>query len=289
MSKESSSLQENSVASYYESWESRLGYRLFLHGEKHLGWHEDGIPIPDSEARERTVDVVANRLNLKYKSGLLLLDAGAGLGGPSRHIARSYNAQVEGISVVPFEVKSAQKKVAELACNYHLMSYDNLKFDPDYFDGVYTIETLSHAKDVSKVFSEFYRVLKPGGRIAFFEYTMAPDERFSAGERKISDFAIKTGALWGMYALRHGEFEENLKQQGFEDITVETRTKEVLPSLQRLHKYAHPASVVLKKLGIVGPFRNTLVADDWHTLFEKDLWRLVVVSAQKPGRSNGKT
>ena len=39
-------------------------------------------------------------------------------------------------------------------------------------DRAYAIEATCHAGDVSRVFAEVYRILKPGGLFAFYEWAM---------------------------------------------------------------------------------------------------------------------
>jgi 2-polyprenyl-3-methyl-5-hydroxy-6-metoxy-1,4-benzoquinol methylase len=271
------------VIRYYESIESRLGYRLFLSGEKHLGWHPHGVAINDKVARRLTTYRVFEGLALTDPTSAVLLDAGCGLGGPSRQVAELGPA-VSGISVVPFEVAAsrAAAKKTNLNCRYQEMDYYHLRYAPSTFDGVYTIETLSHARNIAQVMAEFYRVLRPDKSVSFAEYTMAPDALFSASEKAASDLAISVGGLHAMETLRHGVFLNLLSEAGFENISVETHTTEVLPSLNRLHRWSHGPSKVFTRLGVEGLFGNTMVADSWASLFQKDLWRFITVTATKP-------
>ena len=48
----------------------------------------------------------------------------------------------------------------------------NMSLADGSFDRAYAIEATCHAGDVSKCFSEIYRVLKPGGIFAFYEWCM---------------------------------------------------------------------------------------------------------------------
>lgn len=269
------------VIRYYESLESRLGYRLFLSGEKHLGWHPYGVPINDKVARQLATYKVFEGLAITAPTTAVLLDAGSGLGAPSRQVA-TLGPLVNGISVVPFEVKAsraiAQKTGAN--CLYQEMDYHHLRYATETFNGVYTIETLSHARDLAKVMGEFYRVLTPGAGVSFAEYTMAPDAEFGAQEKQASDLAISVGGLHAMTTLRHGEFSTLLAGAGFEEIVVETHTTEVLPSLNRLHRWSHYPAQAFSRAGVANRFGNTMVADSWASLFQKDLWRFV--TATKP-------
>jgi sterol 24-C-methyltransferase len=279
---ETSKANTDPVIRYYQGLESRLGYRLFLHGEKHLGWHPHGQPLDDSAARKLMTYRVLDNLNLRRPSQAHLLDAGCGLGAPSRLIAK-LGPRVDGISIVPFEVATAVRHQTR-DTQYHLMSYQDMSFRDGTFDGVYTLETLSHATDIRRALQEMFRVLKPGGRLSLCEYTMAPDSAFDQTSKHASDLAIAVGSLSAMSHLRHGTFNELLSSAGFSDIVVETHTKEVLPSLRRLHKWSKLPASLFERAGLSDKFGNTMVAESWFRLFESDLWRFVTVTAAKPAQ-----
>lgn len=269
----------DSIIRYYQSLESRLGYRLFLRGEKHLGWHPHGKAIDDGVARKLMTYHVFDGLGLADPFGARLLDAGCGLGAPSRLIAE-LGARVDGISIVPFEIEACTRH-ASSSTKYHVMSYQDMSFSDGTFDGVYTLETLSHAPDALGALREMFRVLKPGGRLSLCEWTMSPDDAFDPVSRAASDLAIEVGSLVGMPQLRHGAFEILLKEAEFADIVVETHTLETLPSLRRLHKWSAVPASLFTRMGIAEKFGNTMVAESWGRLFEDDLWRYVTVTATK--------
>jgi len=137
-------------------------------------------------------------------------------------------------------------------------------------------------KNPQKVFKEFYRVLKPEGRVVLCEYSMALDSNFLPEEKQFSDFVLKVGAGHGMKKLRYGAYKKMLIKAGFSDIKVENRSREVRPSLVRLYRYARLPSKVIRFLRLEAFFGNTLVAERWYELYEQDLWHYVVVTAIKP-------
>ena len=68
-----------------------------------------------------------------------------------------------------------------------------MPFDDNTFDGAYAIEATCHSGNLGKVFSEVYRVLKPGGVFAVYDWLMTDkyDEN-NAQHRKIKhDIEVK--------------------------------------------------------------------------------------------------
>lgn len=48
--------------------------------------------------------------------------------------------------------------------------YHHMPYDEGHFDKVYAIEATCHSPELSRVYSEVYRVLKPGGLFASYEW-----------------------------------------------------------------------------------------------------------------------
>ena len=50
--------------------------------------------------------------------------------------------------------------------------FNHVPYEECTFDKVYAIEATCHSDDLSKVYGEAYRVLKPGGMFAVYEWAM---------------------------------------------------------------------------------------------------------------------
>jgi len=50
--------------------------------------------------------------------------------------------------------------------------YHNMPYSEGHFDKVYAIEATCHAQSLFKIYSEVFRVLKPGGMFALYEWIM---------------------------------------------------------------------------------------------------------------------
>ena len=112
------------------------------------------------------------------------------------------------------------------------MSYADLEFPDNTFDGVYTLETLVHAADAETVLREFYRVLKPGGHLALFEYSREPEENMSARASEAFRKVNEVAAMPSFQRFEHGVLERLLEKSGFMSVTVEDISASILPMVR---------------------------------------------------------
>ena len=102
-----------------------------------------------------------------------VLDAGSGLGGPSRYLAESFGCQVTGVDLAPAYVAIAQL-LAEKAgvadkVRYVAGSITDMPFPSETFDLVWTQHVVMNIRDRDSLYREIRRVLRKGGRFAFFD------------------------------------------------------------------------------------------------------------------------
>ena len=107
------------------------------------------------------------------ESSAAVLDAGSGLGGPSRYLASTYGCQVIGVDLSPSFVAVAQLLAQRAGLNAQV-SYQTgdllaLPFPDSSLDLVWTQHVVMNISDRERVYSEFKRVLRPGGKLAFFD------------------------------------------------------------------------------------------------------------------------
>ena len=107
------------------------------------------------------------------RPGLDVLDAGSGLGGPSRYLAGTH-----GCSVVGLDLARSFVAVAELLAGraglgdrvtYRVGDLTKLPFGDGSFDLVWTQHVVMNIRDREQVYREFRRVLRPDGRLAFYD------------------------------------------------------------------------------------------------------------------------
>jgi sterol 24-C-methyltransferase len=145
----------------------------------HFAPRRAGESLPESITRLE--HDVARRLGLR--AGQRVLDAGSGVGGPMRSVARLTQASVEGVTINAYQVQranvlSAEQGLAHL-CRAVQGDYRALPYPDDSFDAAMTFEALCHADDRTAALRELARVVRPGGLVAGTDWCLT--EAFDAG------------------------------------------------------------------------------------------------------------
>ncbi len=274
----------HSVIRYYRSRESRWGYRWLLKGVKHYGYYPLGKErISIGAAQYLMEEHLAETLGLP--SGSLVLDAGCGEGNVAHHLADQHGLKVRGVDLLDFNIARAKRKARQSGLDLELEvgDYHSLKYPDRTFDAVYTMETLEHSREPDRALREFYRVLKPGGKVVLFEYTIPPDDQLTENDRQAWSEVIKGSAMPGLLLFRHDSFPEHLAKAGFTRVRTEDITARTMPLLRRFYRWAIIPYQLIKLLGKREKYANaTAGATMYQAALKRDAWRYVVVSAYKP-------
>lgn len=266
---------------YYDN--SELGYDVLLWGSKHFGFHPLDSKVSEKEAQLMMQDLIGKKLRLSRSMNVL--DAGCGQGVVASYLAKKFNCKITGITVVPFEITKAVFESKKLGIanrvRFYLMDYSNMKFKNNSFDAIYTIESLVHTTNVKKTLKEFFRVLKKGGRIALFEYTVADDKQFTDYEMRMLNGVMYTGAMDNLKDFRHDKFQKIIKGVGFKNVKAGNISQNVEPSLGRLRKFALIPYFFVKILNSQRNHPNLTTAVEFYKMGKKDLLRYNIFTAEK--------
>jgi len=270
------------VTRYYSKKESRIGYSLLLRGTKHFGFYSQGDKAwAFGSAMRRMEDKLAETLRLPR--GSTVLDAGCGVGDVATHLASMHGLRVTGIDILDFNLSEAEKRATAKglsgSVDFRRMSFSSLDFPDDHFDGIYTMETLVHAMDAERVLREFYRVLKPGGKIVLFEYSRDPDALLpSRAARVLLDINTRA-AMPSFNRFEHGVLDKLLSTVGFSDIEVQDISTHMWPMLRAFMIVAFVPYWAFRLTGRLNRYVNVESAvESWR--YRRN-WRYNVYRAEK--------
>ncbi len=175
---------------------------------------------------------IAHRLGLG--PGMTAVDLGCGVGGPLIEIARFSGARVVGVSNNALQLERATKRSEEAGLG-HLADWlecDFMQVDaPDTsFDAAYSIEASCCAPDKTGVYGEVFRLLKPGGCLAAYEYCLT--DRFDPDDphhRQLKADMEHGGALPDI--ARPHEVDDALREVGFEFLEARDLAAEAPPGI----------------------------------------------------------
>jgi SAM-dependent methyltransferase len=193
---------------------------LWPHDQDHFG----GLAANDALA-------AAARLG----PGTRVADFCAGLGGPARYFAQVCGADVTGIELTPARVAGAAEltRLVGLEDRVRVLHGDvaAVPLADRSMDAVISQEALLHVPDKGRAIAEAFRILRPGGRIAFTDWV---------AHAPLSD--ADAALLWeGMAAQTLqslASYRGLLETAGFRVLAVEDLTDAWGPILQqRLKMY----------------------------------------------------
>ncbi|KAL9583036.1 MAG: hypothetical protein Q9212_002940 [Teloschistes hypoglaucus] len=279
----------SSPESYYNTWETRGRYRLLLGGRRHFAYYEPGTlwPFPLGPALKRMEDHVFTSLELQ--PGAKVLDAGCGTGQVALHMAHK-GLQIQAIDITKNHVRWTQQRIKAEGMQDMVTvrwgDYHHLKDMADEsFDGVYTMETLVHASDPVKAMSEFYRVLKPGGHVAFHEYDHIDASKIPFGcPPGFLEAATRINSrsrMPGFEIFNRGVLPRIMKDQGFEDIESRDLTANMRPLMRLFFLLAYIPYLLICLLGLQAYFVSTEAGVVSYRALRRGYWRYMVFTAQK--------
>ena len=168
------------------------------------------------------------------REGMKVLDVGCGVGGPAREIARFTGARITGLNNNDYQIARAGQAAerAGLADQLTFVKGDfmvgmhrsppdcadrqqQMSFPANSFDAVYAIEATVHAPSLEGVYSQIFRVLKPGGVFGVYEWLMTDKyDNDNAHHREIRLGIEQGDGISNMVRVAKGL--EAIKAAGFE-------------------------------------------------------------------------
>lgn len=124
-------------------------------------------------------DILAKKAGVgKAGENFILLDICSALGGPARHLAEKYKINVVGLDITPEMVEEAKKRTEGKPyankIEYRIGSGLDIPAHSNTFDVVWGQDAWCYIRDKVRLIEETWRVLKPGGILAFTDWIWGP-------------------------------------------------------------------------------------------------------------------
>jgi cyclopropane fatty-acyl-phospholipid synthase-like methyltransferase len=138
---------------------------------KHVGrTYQAGLLVTDSDADPSHDSNFYLASQAGIHPGHHVLDAGCGVCGPSIDIAKNIEGvRIDAITLSPAQANTARELVQQAGLaeriQVHIGDYHHLRFADRVFDIVFFFESTGYSYDRQRLFTEVYRVLRPGGSL----------------------------------------------------------------------------------------------------------------------------
>ncbi|MFE2728169.1 class I SAM-dependent methyltransferase [Kitasatospora sp. NPDC059327] len=202
-------------------------------GTCHFGYTPPGWKFNLESALVAMEQQLAQTLALPPNS--LVLDAGCGYGRVASTLAGDpFRLNVIGVDLIPERLVEARRYIEDrgLLRRVQLLNttYCSLPIGDNTLSAVFTMEALVHADPLEAALGQFWRVLKPGGRLVLFEYSVPPRDSAGPWHQRIADsIALRTG-MASIERFTHDGFPALLKAANFENVKVRDISRNVWPT-----------------------------------------------------------
>lgn len=284
----SSPLDSKAIIRYYQECNNAYkdAWDLDKNMQLNLGlWKSNTKNL--SEALSNLNEEIA--LKLEVKPHFNILDAGCGVGGTAIYFAKTFGCRVIGISLVPDQIKQAQKNAVaaqvEHLVTFKEMNYQNTSFSSDSFDAIIGIESICYAEPKIEFLTEAFRLLKKGGSLVMAENLQGKE---MLSEKEVE--SLYTNAFNGCQVKSldtEVQYLNNLDEVGFSAATCEDYTAMIRPSIKRLRRFyylAAPYNFVHRLIGRrFSKIQEANTKMCFHLLssLNSGLWKYGILKAQK--------
>lgn len=132
----------------------------------------------------------AERVLLKPREGMRLLELGCGSGAAAHYLATRCHIEIVCVTNSSVQADICRRKFAKFGGRVRVIvtDFDLLDLPNESFDAIYALESIGYTKDVDAWLAGCWRMLKPGGRLMIRSPGSLDHCRLEADYRSVTAF-----------------------------------------------------------------------------------------------------
>lgn len=176
-----------------------------------------------------------------------VLEVACGSGGPALFLVRSTGCHLVGVDIHAAGVATANEAAAgdglsDKATFLVHDARDPLPFDDGAFDAIISIDSINHIFARAAVFAEWWRVLRPGGRVLYTDAVVV------TGPLRRDEIVARSPSMGEFVFTPYGADEALLSSAGFVDIGIEDVTDNIAMVAGAWRAARHKAAAQLDEI-----------------------------------------
>ena len=148
-------------------WDAASCGEVYASGDSEKQYYES-----NSRKRYELEPYILDFARFQDAAGKNVLEIGVGMGADHAQLASAHPHSLIGVDLTPRAVTHTRRRLEllELPCDARVADAENLPFDSNSFDLVYSWGVLHHSPNTQQAINEVNRVLRPGGTARIMIY-----------------------------------------------------------------------------------------------------------------------